>query len=89
MKILKDDSLFGGADVGVYLSSGEGAVAEDGLDVFYVYAFFQKEGGEGVAECVRGDGFVDAGSQGQFLIMILTDWEERLRPRWLMKKNVF
>ena len=66
MKILKDDSLFGGADVGVYLSSGEGTVAEDGLDVFYVYAFFQKEGGEGVAECVRGDGFEDAGFQGQF-----------------------
>ena len=54
--------MFGGTNVGIDLGSGEGAVAEDGLDVFDVYAFFQKEGGEGVAECVRGDGFVDAGS---------------------------
>ena len=62
MEISEDDSLFGGTNVGIDLGSGEGAVAEDGLDVFDVYAFFQKEGGEGVAECVRGDGFVDAGS---------------------------
>lgn len=40
--------MFGGADVGVDLGSGKGAVAEDGLDVFDVYAFFQKDGGEGV-----------------------------------------
>lgn len=66
MKILKDDFLFGRTYVGVYLGSGKGAVAEDGLDVFDVYAFFQKEGGEGVAKCVRGDGFEDAGFQGQF-----------------------
>lgn len=66
MEVLENDFLFGGADVGVDLGGGEGAVAEDGLDVFDVYAFFQKEGGEGVAECVRGDGFEDAGFQGQF-----------------------
>ena len=50
------------------------AVSYTHLDVykrqFYVYAFFQKEGGEGVAACVRGDGFVDAGSPGLSLIHI-------------------
>ena len=58
--------MFGGADVGVDLSGSKGAVAQDGLDVFDVYAFFQKKSGEGMAEGVGSDGFEDSGPQGQF-----------------------
>lgn len=66
MKILKDDFLLGGADVGVDLRGGEGAVAEDGLDVFDVHTFFQKEGCKGVAEGVGCYGLEDTGFQSQF-----------------------
>lgn len=41
-------------------------MAENGLDVFDVYPFFQEEGGEGMAECMGCYGFEDAGFQGQF-----------------------
>ena len=77
--------------MGVYLGSGKGAVAQDGLDIFDVYAFFQKESSEGMAERVGGDWFEDAGSQGQFfdhdshglgreVVSQSVDEEERVLP---------
>ncbi len=44
-----------GGYVGVDLGGGDGAVAQEGLDVADVHAVFQQGGGEGVAEHVGRD----------------------------------
>jgi len=47
--------LFFEVDLGVDLGGHDGAVAEQGLDVFDVDVVFEQQGGEGVAKDVRGD----------------------------------
>ena len=67
MMSAEDGFLFFGVDVCVDLCGSEGAVAENGLDVFDVDAFFEQEGGKGMAEGVRGDVLGDAGLGSDFL----------------------
>jgi len=75
-------------DVGVDLSGGDIGVAEEFLDDSEVGAVFEKVGGEGVAQEVRVDVLVDAGTFGAFFDdladsvrrkLASTDGEEDLR----------
>jgi len=53
--------------VGIDFGGGDGFVAQKVLDYFEVGTTFYEVGGEGVAESVRADGFLDAGSFDEFL----------------------
>jgi len=60
----EDLLLFILGDVGVYLGGGDGAVAQQLLDIADIDAFFQEQGGKGVPERMRGNRLFDAGSAG-------------------------
>ena len=70
-------SLLPHRDMGINLCDVNRTVSEHFLNVADVYIGFQKAGGEGVAEHVRGD--VQAREQ-YLLIMRRTDWSDRGAP---------
>lgn len=51
----QDEGLPGGRDVGINFRCGNGAVAQQGLDVANVHPRVQQDGGKGVPEHMRGD----------------------------------
>ncbi len=60
---LQNLPLFARVDMRVNLGRGDGAMAQQTLNVADIHIFFQQQGRKCVAECVGRDMFLDTGSR--------------------------